>query len=207
LLKTVLRGLSELLSQARDQFGGRQDVVDGARALAGGPDRLPGLGLVAHVQLVLGQGLRIDAVLDQRLAHEVGRDAGHGRGVDDVGRAAVDDHLLVGVGGHGFGRVDEAGAHIGEIGAQHQGGRHVLTRRKRAGQDDGPVEEAANLVDQGEGVDDARMAARAVGDQDQTIDAGLGRFSRMTDVGDVVEDHDRRSRGPHRPRRARRLGR
>ena len=32
------------------------------------------------------------------------------------------------------------------------------------------------------------MAARAVGDQDQSVHARLGRLSRMSDVGDVVKD-------------------
>ena len=117
----------------------------------------------------------------------------------DVGGAGAEDHLLVVGRGIVLGGGDEAGAHVGEIGAHHQGGGDILARRQAARQDDGPLIEAADLVDQGERIDDPRVTAGPRRDQDQAVDAredakralieaaGVNRFVAIgTSLGGIV---------------------
>ncbi|MNP35269.1 hypothetical protein D3C76_1285930 [compost metagenome] len=56
-----------------------------------------------------------------------------------------------------------------------------------AGQQQGLVEELANLCGQGERAPGAGMAACAGGDGDQAIDTGFGGFLGMAAGGDIVE--------------------
>ena len=71
---------------------------------------------------------------------------------------------------------DEAGAHVGEVRAHGEGGNDVAAGAERAGEDDGLVGDLADLVEEGEGVEGAAVAAGA----------GFERLLGVPPGGDVV---------------------
>ncbi|MCY1426472.1 hypothetical protein D9M71_422930 [compost metagenome] len=82
---------------------------------------------------------------------------------------------------------DEAGAEIGQVGAEHLRGEDLVAVVEAAGEQQGLVEELADLGDQGEGTPGPGVATGAGGNCDQAIDAGFRSFLGMTAGGHVVE--------------------
>ena len=101
--------------------------------------------------------------------------------------ACSNQRRLVRVGGVGLRRRDEAGAHIGEIGAERHGGGDAVAVADRARQQDRALEPLLDLAHQRERRQRAGMAAGAGAYQDQPVDALLRGLARMLDVDDVVE--------------------
>ncbi|ERO63289.1 hypothetical protein P308_29695 [Pseudomonas piscis] len=86
-----------------------------------------------------------------------------------------------------FAGGDETGAEVGEVGAQHLGGENLMPVVQAAGQQQGLVEELADLGDQRERAPGPGMATGSRSDGDQPIDPGLGGFFRMAASGHVME--------------------
>src|SRR3546814_19102085 len=98
----------------------RSYAVYAAHALAGAPDIPPGLAAGGAKIAVLGPG-RGQVVGIQPGRRNAGlqiiaRDAGKVRGVDDVLRTCLYQHLLVGFVSPGLGTGNETRAYVGEVG-------------------------------------------------------------------------------------------
>src|SRR3546814_9999382 len=76
-----------------------------------------------------------------------------------------------------FLRRDEAGAHIGEVGAQYLGGANGGAGRDRSGHHQRAVEHLANLGHQDQMADIARMAAAARSEEHTSELQSLMRIS------------------------------
>ena len=100
-----------------------------------------------------------------------------------------DQRGLVGLIGVGFRSGDEAGADIGEVGAERERGGNAPAVGDRARQQDGALEPLLDLAHQRERRQRAGVAAGAGADQDKAVDALFGGLARVLDVDDVVE-HD-----------------
>ncbi|MEY9154089.1 hypothetical protein ABIG04_002399 [Bradyrhizobium japonicum] len=145
-------------------------------------------GTEIHLRLVGNREIvRIEPRGGDRGAEIVAVHAGKQVGVDDVVRGVLRQRGLVGFVGIGFLRCDEAGAHIGEVGAQRQRGGDAKTVADCARQQDRAVEPLLDFAHQRERRERAGMAAGAGAHQDQSVDALLRRLARMLDVDDVVE--------------------
>ena len=99
--------------------------------------------------------------------------------------STLDDRLFVGVHRTGFFGGDEGRPDIGEIGAHRLGGENGLARGDGAGEQQRAVEPGADVVDQRERRDRARMAAGARSDGDEAVRSFLDRLPREA-VGDDV---------------------
>ena len=114
--------------------------------------------------------------------------AGEQVGIDNVGRLALRDHVLVILHRAGFLRGDEGAADIAEIGAHRLGGEHGFARGDRSGQRQRAIEPFADFTDQRERAGGAGMAARTGSNGDQAIGALFhGLFGELV-VDDVVHD-------------------
>ncbi|CFN74999.1 Uncharacterised protein [Bordetella pertussis] len=184
--------LGILGAQRRDQLARRQHAGNAAYALAGAPDVLPGLGPrraeVGRGRLGSRQVGRVQAGGHDAGFQVVAGNAGEKRRVQHVGRARVDDGLLVGLGGIGLGGRDEARTHIGEVGPRGERRQDALARGDCAGQYQRPIVEAPYFGDQRERAERAGVAARAGAHQDQAVDAGLQGLLGVAHGRDVVED-------------------
>ncbi|KAG0774379.1 hypothetical protein G6F22_014109 [Rhizopus arrhizus] len=180
-----------LAAQRVDDLAGGFDAGDAPHALARAPDvfpRLdPGRTEVGRAAVRLRQVARIQPGGRDAGLQVVAGNAGEERGVEDVGRAGLDDGGFVAFAGIGFFAGDEARAHVGEVSAHGQRRQHVCAGRDGARQDQRAVIEAAHFGYQREGAQRAGMAACACADQDQPVHAGFQRLFGVADGGDVVE--------------------
>ena len=107
--------------------------------------------------------------------------------MDDVGGLGLQQHLLVGLAGVAFLGGDKARAEVREVGAEQLRGENLVAMVEAAGQQQGLVEELADLGDQGERAPGAGVATSPGGHRDQAIDPGFGGFFGVPASGHVVE--------------------
>ncbi len=124
-------GLAVLHHQPAAELRGGGNVVDVSDAVACRVDVLPALlVLVARHDLPRqgrAQHIEIDAGGEQAGRQPVGRGAVDRGSEEDVGRARLEDHLLVRVSGHCLLGGDEARADVAEIGTHGLRSQHVAT--------------------------------------------------------------------------------
>ena len=184
--------------QPVDQIGDMRDVGDAADTMARRPDVTPCRALVGRRGQRLGKFtvdlgrrrcafVRGDPGLGQARGKEIGIDARHTVGLDNVLYPAVEDHRLVVFRRAAFGGADEPCAEIGKIGPHHLGSGDIAACRHCPGQHQRTVEDLADLVDQRKGTGLAGMAAGTGRHRDQPVHPGLDGLGGVTQIDHIVK--------------------
>src|SRR5690606_5192710 len=134
------------------------------------------------------QGVRVEAGLFHALGQVVAMHAGEQVGVEDVGGAAVDDHLLVFRLGVGFVGGDKGRADVGQVGPGRLCREDGGTVGYRVGLQQRAVYHRADRVDRRDGRQGAGVAARGGGHGDEGSGGLLDGLAGEGVVGDVVQD-------------------
>ncbi|GAA4173507.1 hypothetical protein GCM10022287_16020 [Gryllotalpicola koreensis] len=103
----------------------------------------------------------------------------------DVVELAGDDHVAVALVGVRLGRRDEPRAHVAEVAAQRPRRPQRPAIGLAAGDDDDPVEHRAHGTHEGERIREAGLAARATGQEHESVDARLDGALGVVHVRDV----------------------
>ena len=133
------------------------------------------------------QVFRIQAGGDDGGLEEIAVHAGNGVGVDHIGGAGGDNHILELVRRGGFRGVDEACADVAHVDAQRARCRQAAAVADTAAQQQSAIEHGADFRNKSERVDPPGVAAGAGRHQDQAINAGLDGLFRVTAGGHVME--------------------
>ena len=181
--------------EAGNQFIDARQVIDFTDALAGGPYGFPGFGFIAEgfelgaeVDFAFAlQRCDVETGIFQALAHEACRYAGHCWSMHDVCGSGCQQHLFVGVRRMTFGGADKSRAEVGQVGAEQLCGENFVAVVQAPGQQQGFVEELADLGDQRERAPGPGMPAGTRGDGDQAVYTGLGGFFGMAASRHIME--------------------
>ena len=115
--------------------------------------------------------------------------AGEQAAVDDVVRVAIDDGLLVGLAGTGFGGGNEGRTNVGKVGAHGQRCQHRIARGNGAAERNRAVKPLADFLHQRKRAFHTGVATGAGSHCHQPVGALFNRLVGKLVVDDVVQHH------------------